>query len=273
MTTAVRLSEYASASSHRMPRPHARTAARTPSARRRWRAKTRSRPSAWSMSSASRSPNSTSVAGVYGKKPAALSSRIGRQSKKFRGLPPFAATSIARGDAHTSARPGGSMRPFWLPVSATSTPHSSNRKSMLPSELTVSTMSSASLRFASIASRTARTSLRTPVEVSLCTTRTARCSGRRCSATADAGTLRPQRSGTRSTAKPRLRAAAAKPALKWPWSNASTRSPGASTFTRDASHAPVPDEGYTITRPRSVLKTRARSGRRPRTSAAKAGPR
>ena len=30
---------------------------------------------------------------------------------------------------------------------------------------------------------------------------------------------------------------------KWPVSNISTRSPGDSVLTSDASHAPVPDEG------------------------------
>ena len=46
-----------------------------------------------------------------------------------------------------------------------------------------------------------------------------------------------------ATARERLRAAVAKPALKWPQSNARTESPGASTFTSEASQAPVPDVG------------------------------
>ena len=69
--------------------------------------------------------------------------------------------------------PGGSIRPFWVPVSATSTSHSSKRKSMLPSALTTSTSSRAGCPTVRIAPRMALRSDVTPVEVSLWTTRTA----------------------------------------------------------------------------------------------------
>ena len=46
-------------------------------------------------------------------------------------------------DIALNDRPGGSMRPFWEPATVTSTPHSSMRKSMEPSDEIVSTISSA----------------------------------------------------------------------------------------------------------------------------------
>ena len=72
--------------------------------------------------------------------------------------------------------PGGSMSPFWGPVSATSTPQASKRKSIEASEDTVSTRSRAGWPARSSAARTAATSDVTPVDVSLWTTRTARTS-------------------------------------------------------------------------------------------------
>ena len=89
------------------------------------------------------------------------------------GLPPFDATSIARGEAHTNPRPGGSMRPFCEPPITRSTPHSSMRKSYEASDEIVSTMNSAGCLARSIASRMSGMRLVTPVEVSLCTTMTA----------------------------------------------------------------------------------------------------
>ena len=61
------------------------------------------------------------------------------------------------------ASPVSSMKPFWEPLTAKSTPHSSMRKSMLAIELTPSTMSNAGWPVASSAARTAATSLVTPV--------------------------------------------------------------------------------------------------------------
>ena len=71
------------------------------------------------------------------------------------------------------ASPEGSMNPFWDPVTATSTPHSSIRKSIEPMEDTPSTKNSAGCPAASIARRTAAMSETTPVAVSLCVARTA----------------------------------------------------------------------------------------------------
>jgi len=69
--------------------------------------------------------------------------------------------------------PAGSISPFWEPLTQTSTPHSSMRKSMLASALTESTNSSAGCLRLSIAWRTAATSLVTPVAVSFWHTNTA----------------------------------------------------------------------------------------------------
>ena len=66
------------------------------------------------------------------------------------------------------------MSPFCEPVTVTSTPHSSWRKSMDASEDTVSTMKSAGWPAASMAARMSGRLVVTPVEVSLCTTITAR---------------------------------------------------------------------------------------------------
>jgi hypothetical protein len=119
---------------------------------------------------------------------------------------------------------------------------------MLASELTVSTSSSAAWPAASIARRIAPMSEVTPVEVSLWTASTARYgrsarSPRSRASISSGGNSWPQRNGTSSTSKPRLRAVWAKPALKWPLLKASTRSPGARTLTSAASQAPVPEAG------------------------------
>src|ERR1700677_697874 len=68
--------------------------------------------------------------------------------------------------------PGGSIRPFCEPAMATSTPHSSCRKSMEASEEMVSTISSAGCLARSRALRMEGMELVTALEVSLCTTMT-----------------------------------------------------------------------------------------------------
>src|SRR5579862_3180003 len=70
-------------------------------------------------------------------------------------------------------RPGGSISPFCDPAMATSTPHSSWRKSMEPSDEMVSTMNSAGCLARSIALRIEGIELVTALDVSLCTTMTA----------------------------------------------------------------------------------------------------
>src|SRR5579884_230258 len=86
--------------------------------------------------------------------------------------------------------PGGLISAFCDPVMTTSTPHASVSSGIAPRLLTASTMSRAG--WSPSASRTARTSLWTPVLVSLCVTSTARYSRRaslrRCSAIASIGT-------------------------------------------------------------------------------------
>ena len=143
--------------------------------------------------------------------------------------------------------PGGSISPFCGPVSATSTPHASNLKSIEARDETVSTSSRAGCSHASSAARTAATSDVTPVEVSLCTTRTARSScavsAARRAATRSAGTPSPYATSSRSTSMPYAAAVFAKPVEKWPFTHASTRSPGESVLTSAASHAPVPEPG------------------------------
>src|SRR3990172_4248282 len=64
-------------------------------------------------------------------------------------------------------RPVGSMKPFCEPDTQQSTPHSSMRKSMQPTELTPSTKRSAGCLASFSALRTPATSLVTPVAVSL----------------------------------------------------------------------------------------------------------
>ena len=92
---------------------------------------------------------------------------MSRTSKKVRGSLAVSTAAIALSEKPTIARPAGSMKPFCEPVTATSTPHSSKRKSIEAIELTPSTKSSAGWEAASIARLTAAMSERTPVAVSL----------------------------------------------------------------------------------------------------------
>ena len=109
----------------------------------------------------------------------------------------------------------------------------------------VSTSSSASEPSASIAARISGTRLVTPVEVSLCTTITARIDGSaRSIAPAVSGSAPWRQSpGTHATSSPSRSAIARHSVAKWPVSKASTRSPGDSVLTSAASQAPVPDDG------------------------------
>ena len=79
----------------------------------------------------------------------------------------------ARGESALKLMPGGSIRPFCEPLTVTSTPHSSWRKSALARPEMLSTIKRAGWPAASMAWRTAAMSEVTPVEVSLCTTHTA----------------------------------------------------------------------------------------------------
>ena len=103
----------------------------------------------------------------------ALAFFMSPKSKKTRGSLAWSYWAAAFWLTATMPSPAGSMRPFWEPVTAQSTPHSSMRKSMLAIELTPSTMRSAGWRASSSAFRTPATSLVTPVAVSLWVNRTA----------------------------------------------------------------------------------------------------
>src|SRR5947199_8040548 len=148
-------------------------------------------------------------------------------------------------------RPGGNKSPFCEQPMVTSTPHSSWRKSIDPSDEIVSTSSKAGWPVRSIALRTSRTRVVTPVEVSLCTTHTALilCSRSLLSSvsTTCGSTPRRQSSCATCTSRPSFEATCPHKAEKWPMSNISTLSPADRVFTRDASHAPVPDDGKITT--------------------------
>src|SRR6266700_2134194 len=131
---------------------------------------------------------------------------------------PRAASAL--GLAHTSPSPAGSIRPFCDPVMARSTFHSSMRKSMEPMELTPSTYSRAGCCAASIALRTAATSLVTPVAVSLWTRRIpliSRCvSCARISPMRSDGAPSPHSTSMMSTRKPCRWASSIHRWLNWP---------------------------------------------------------
>jgi hypothetical protein len=100
---------------------------------------------------------------------------------------------------------------------------------------------------ASIARRTAETSLTTPVEVSLWTMHTALMAWpvspfSLFSIAAGSAGLR-QSPPMNSDLMPSLSAIFFHSEAKWPVSHISTRSPEESVFTSAASHAPVPDAG------------------------------
>ena len=151
------------------------------------------------------------------------------------------------------------MKPFWLPVIATSTPQSSIRKSIDPMEETPSTNSIAGCPAASIARRTAATSDRTPVAVSLCVASTAlmACplSAVRISSNRAASIPSPQAASTTSTSIPKRWHMSIQRCENMPFRQASTRSPALSVLAIAASQAPVPVAGKKNTSPVSVLRT------------------
>jgi hypothetical protein len=79
----------------------------------------------------------------------------------------------ARADAATMARPGAAIHAFCEPVTTTSTPHASISNGTAPSPETLSTTMSASGALSRIASARTGIGFITPVEVSLCVSRTA----------------------------------------------------------------------------------------------------
>src|SRR5690242_13393129 len=168
------------------------------------------------------------------------------------------------------------MRPFCEPPTVTSTPQSSCRYGIEPSEEMVSTISRAWCPARSISARISGTRLATPVDVSLWTTRTALTT-----APVSAASRRPiasgsapcrQSPGITSGRSPSRPASWAHSAAKCPVSAISTVSPGDKVLTRAASQAPVPDEGK-MTTGSSVPKTCRSPGMMSRYRAANSGPR
>ena len=157
------------------------------------------------------------------------------------------------------ARPVGSMKPFWLPVTATSTPHSSMRKSMQAIELTPSTRSSAGCFAASIALRTAATSERTPVAVSLWVTRTALISWSLSASSAAwnsaAGAPAPQGALSCWTSRPCRLHMSIQRCENMPWRQARILSPGDRVLEIAASQPAVPVAGNMMTSPALVFRT------------------
>ena len=172
-----------------------------------------------------------------------MSSQEKKDFGSFAVLATFSAFSLAA----VKPSPGGSIRPFCEPVTVTSTPHSSWRKSIEASDDTVSAISSAGCFAASMALRTSATQEVTPEEVSLWTTQTALISwlvsARRRSSMALASTPDRQSDSMNSGLAPNLTAMFFHSVAKWPVSNIRILSPGESTFRSAASQAPVPEEG------------------------------
>src|SRR6266705_348447 len=226
-----------------------------------------SSPSSAIMASDSRRPYSIGIEGVYGKYPVAFALIMSPKSKKTRGHLACSRAASALGLAQTSPSPAGSIRPFCDPVMTRSTFHSSMRKSIEPMELTPSTYSRAGCCAASIALRTAATSLVTPVAVSLWTMRipliSCCWSCVRISPIRSDGAPSPHSTSMMSTRKPCRWARSIHRWLNWPYRGASTRSPGESVLTSAASHPPVPVAGKMNACPVVVLKTFPRSRNRP----------
>ncbi len=123
----------------------------------------------------------------------------------------------------------------------------------------VSAISSAGWPVSSRIRRTCSMGRRVPAAVSLWTQHTARMSCLASAASASRikprSTPRRQSAGTVFTRKPRVPHIFAQLSEKCPVSGISTRSPGESTFTNDASHAPWPEAVY-MNRCCSVFSTR-----------------
>ncbi|MNC90423.1 hypothetical protein D3C83_65210 [compost metagenome] len=83
------------------------------------------------------------VFGVYGKNPLSLAVIMSSKEKNTRCSFALLRASSAFWLTQTMPRPVGTMKPFCEPLTHASTPHSSMRKSMLATELTPSTNSSA----------------------------------------------------------------------------------------------------------------------------------
>ena len=147
--------------------------------------------------------------------------------------------STARAFTVSGARPGGTPRHFWVPLYARSTRHSSISSGIPPSEVTQSTSRSASPLFAPSSAM----SLRTPVEVSACTT--AMTLGDGCASSNCCGSMAfPQATSTRCTVAPARDATSHMRPPNTPFTPMTTSSPGRTTLTNAAS---MPAEPVALT--------------------------
>src|ERR1700730_15399570 len=167
------------------------------------------------------------------------------QYDRIDGLALAAATAFS--DTALKLRPGGSISAFCEPPTDTSMPQASCSYSCEPRPEMVSTINSAGCLARSMALRTSRGWVTQPVEVSLSTTMTAfiwycRSAASRASICATSAPRR-QSPGMKSTSSLNFSAMPSNSTANWPVSAISTLSPGDSTFTIAASHAPVPDDG------------------------------
>ena len=149
--------------------------------------------------------------------------------------------SIALAETPVNDMPVGSIKPFWLPPTATSTPHSSMRKSSEPSEEIVSLNNKAGCFVASSAARTSFSGNSMPVAVSLCTAQIAlmrwSLSAASVARSAAKSTPRCQSALITSAFKDKSSAICAQLCEKWPVSMMATVSPGENRLTRLASQA------------------------------------
>mmetsp|Transcript_9246 Transcript_9246/g.23112 ORF Transcript_9246/g.23112 Transcript_9246/m.23112 type:complete len:385 (+) Transcript_9246:265-1419(+) len=245
--------------------PHAFTASRTPCAIRLCLAHTFSIPSSSSISIASLSPHSSCELGVYGKYPSGLFASMSAHEKNTRGSVAVFDAAIAFCDTHTNPSPAGIMNPFWEPVTATSTPQSSNRNSRLAIEDTPSTMNSAGCFALSIAARTPGMSENTPVVVSFCTTHTALyslfVSALSAASILSAGAPSPQSISIITGITPNLCIRSIHRCENCPYRHVSTLSPGLSALAIADSQPPVPVAMKTKGTPAVVRKIFLRSAR------------
>ena len=136
------------------------------------------------------------------------------------------------------------MSPFCDAPTATSARSASMSNGSAASEATTSTTNSAGWSAASIAARMAARSLVMPLEVSVCTTKTAAISCPRSSRSAcvtAAGSIgRPSCQGVRTTRRPSASVSTAQDSEKCPVPGTSAVPPGGSRFCTTASQTPWP---------------------------------
>ena len=234
---------------HTISRPQAFTAARVARAKRSWRAKTSVQPFVHEH----RDRFAKAVEQVRRR-------RVGEEARpgcRAASAPNPSTRAACRADFDAASAlslialkpsPGGSIRPFCEQPTVTSTPQSSWRYSIEPSDEIVSTSRSAGCRAridlaADVGDAADDAGRRLVVDdgdrFDLMIGDRRRASRRRPPDRRRAAS-RPARS---RPARPRRVAISLHSVAKWPVSNIRTLSPGDSVLTSDASHAPVPDAG------------------------------